>query len=152
MITRVFVIRAWRAWSVGLAIGIVASGMAACKRTEQQSVLACASDSDCGGDASLCRIARCRKPCDSGFWVGQAVKVTSQQGIRTATISDCDIVPIAKASSADESPSSRPMSTSGTFDSKNKQASKRIWVRYDSGVEQQTTSSHITTDVVPAKR
>ncbi|MCL2824088.1 MAG: hypothetical protein FWD57_08865, partial [Polyangiaceae bacterium] len=101
---------------------------------------------------------RCRKPCDGGLWVGQTVFVRGADGTRaarTATISDCDIVPVSPSSSsgivqAGPAPARAVRSgiAANAVGSGDGRSMRRIWVRYDSGLEEQVGVGRIVIDAV----
>jgi len=102
-----------------------------CTTSHEGREPACSGDAECD-PGTVCRVARCRKACASNHWVGEDVKVKTEQGDRTALVSGCDGVasptPNASASSDAPKPPGRP---------------PRLWVRYESGIEEQVVVSRV---------
>jgi len=133
----------WRAWIQSVACLVIAT---ACGRPDQQAPKACATDAECGA-ATVCRVARCRKACEANLWVGQPVQVSGLQGKRAATISACDAVVAAPAAS-----SSSAVAAAVSSGPPPPKSPHRLWVRYDSGMEEQVEVKRVTAEgVAPAK-
>ena len=111
-----------------------------CGRPDQPIQKPCATDAECS-PGTACRIARCRKICSTTLWVGQTVQVRGLQGPRTDTISDCEPAPAPAASSSSTAAASTP--TPGP---------RKLWVRYDSGLEEQVELKRVVLDGSPASR
>jgi len=111
-----------------IVAGAVAWG---CNTSHERQEPACSGDAECD-PGTVCRIARCRKACAASHWVGEDVKVKTEQGERTAVVSGCDGVPFpapnASASADTPKTPARP---------------PRLWVRYESGIEEQVGVSRV---------
>lgn len=108
----------------------------ACGRPDARNESACSTDAECL-QGSVCRIARCRKACSANHWVGQGVHVSGEKSKRSAVVSGCDGVMFSPAASAS-------LSTSPTAGVASASAPTRLWVRYETGIEEQVPLARIT--------
>lgn len=120
----------WSALLVAAGATLAAWG---CATSQEGTETACSGDAECGS-GTVCRIARCRKACVAGRWVGEPVSVKTGQGKRSAVVSGCEGLPktspeaSADGGEGDESPS----------------VVARLWVRYESGIEEQVEASRVS--------
>ena len=141
--------RTW--WCLGAVCLATVLTTASCSRPDRPTSKACASDSDCG-DSSVCRLARCRKACHGGFWVGQDVHVTGQQGPRAATVSDCEAIVVSPALASSSRPSTASAVPTGSMSRQKAKTSPRVWVRYSSGMEEQVSVQRIKSEPAPKRQ